>query len=279
MIDISLEFLYALAYGLFNLLADFLHTISFFRTLAAIPLIGSWLKGIFGFAIIGALFSTSTWLVLALFSKLNGKREMQFSKSVIGGTALLLLNTILSIISYIRTGVGSIGFYILLVISSGILGFSQAYRLPSKSSKKCTSAIPQADYEEKKKYAQQRVDAFYAEIFAGQVSPYTGLPVKSEKDYFDYLCAKKKAQAAVSDPSSDAQSSMGCSFDELVQEQKLEDAKINAMTKEAYAQYRVDKVCAELFKGQLNPYTKKPIACEADFREYQRERQTRAEMR
>lgn len=134
------------------------------------------------------------------------------------------------------------------------------------------SAIPQDDYEEKKRYAQMRVDAFYAEIFAGQISPYTGRSVKSEKDYLKHLSAKRKSEAAASNGNTgNAQSSMGRSFSELVRDEKLEQAKINAMTKEAYAQYRVDKVCAELFKGQINPYTQKPITCEADFREYQRQ--------
>lgn len=140
----------------------------------------------------------------------------------------------------------------------------------SPKSTSTPSAIPQDDYEEKKRYAQERVDAFYAEIFAGQISPYTGRSVKSEKDYLDHLCAKKKAKVSADGvTSANPQSSVGRSFDELIRDQKLEQAKVNAMTKEAYAQYRVDKVCAELFKGQLNPYTKKPIICEADFREYQ----------
>lgn len=141
----------------------------------------------------------------------------------------------------------------------------------SPKSSSTPSAIPQDDYEEKKRYAQMRVDAFYTEIFAGQTNPFTGLPVKSEKDYLEYLRSKKKAEVSANGESANSQSSMGRSFSELVRDEKLEQAKINAMTKEAYAQYRVDKVCAELFKGQINPYTQKPITCEADFREYQRQ--------
>lgn len=271
LIDISLEFLYGLAYGLFNLLANFLHTVYLFRSIASLPLIGSWIKGIFGFAIIGMLFTSVTLLIFFLFSKINGKREIQYNKSIIGGTGLVFLNSAISIISYLRTGSGSIGFYILLAITSGILFFIHLSSLRSFPTKKAVSAIPQDDYKEKKRYAQMRVDAFYAEIFAGQTNPYTGLPVKSEKDYLEYLRAKKKAEVSSNGESANSQSSMGRSFSELVRDEKLEQAKINAMTKEAYAQYRVDKVCAELFKGQKNPYTQKPITCEADFREYQRQ--------
>lgn len=271
LIDIFLEFLYGFSYGLFNLVASYLHSISFFRTIASIPFLGSWLKAILGFAAIGFLFSSVTWLTFLLFSELNGNREVQYNKSIVGGTGLLLLNSAISIISYLRTGRGSIGFYILLAITSGILFFIHLSALRSFPTKKAVSAIPQDDYEEKKRYAQMRVDAFYTEIFAGQTNPYTGLPVKSEKDYLEYLRSKKKAEVAASGESSNSQFSMGRSFSELVRDEKLEQAKINAMTKEAYAQYRVDKVCAELFKGQINPYTQKPITCEADFREYQRQ--------
>ena len=45
--------------------------------------------------------------------------------------------------------------------------------------------------------------------------------------------------------------------------------------REAAAQARVDKVFADMFKGQLSPYTGKPITTEAEFREYEAERNRR----
>ena len=163
---------------------------------------------------------------------------------------------------------------LLLVNHDGIIDFlffksNKQIRSNTKSTSS-PSSVPQENCDDKKRYAQMRVDAFYAEIFAGQVSPYTGLPVKSEKDYFEYLFAKKKAESSANHEVTEQYSSSEHSFDELIRDQKLDQAKINGMTKEAYAQYRVDEACAELFKGKLNPYTHTPITCEADFREYQR---------
>ena len=53
------------------------------------------------------------------------------------------------------------------------------------------------------------------------------------------------------------------------------EAERQAMT--AAAQARVDAVYADLFKGQVNPYTNQPIRSEADFRAYREamERQER----
>lgn len=45
--------------------------------------------------------------------------------------------------------------------------------------------------------------------------------------------------------------------------------------REAAAQARVDKAYADMFAGQVNPYTGKPILTEADFQGYQSERDRR----
>ena len=45
--------------------------------------------------------------------------------------------------------------------------------------------------------------------------------------------------------------------------------------REAAAQARVDKAYADMFAGQVNPYTGKPILTEADFQSYQSERDRR----
>lgn len=45
--------------------------------------------------------------------------------------------------------------------------------------------------------------------------------------------------------------------------------------REAAAQARVDKAYADMFAGQVNPYTGKPILTEADFQAYQSERDRR----
>lgn len=42
--------------------------------------------------------------------------------------------------------------------------------------------------------AQARVDRIYADMFAGQVNPYTGQPIRSEADYRAYQEADRQAQ-------------------------------------------------------------------------------------
>ena len=46
--------------------------------------------------------------------------------------------------------------------------------------------------DEYQRYAQDRVDAIVKELFAGQVSPYTGEPVDSEQDYREYIAEYRK---------------------------------------------------------------------------------------
>lgn len=270
-----ISLLYSLSYGILDLLVNLVRRISFVSVIFDLPIIGLIIEGGIFISAIFALFSASTTSTILLFGKID-KRYLQSSKAILGGSILCFISFLFNLVWNILYSGGFIHYYILALIQSAfVLHTTHKIHADADSerlSANPTPSIPQDDYEEKKRYAQMRVDAFYAEIFAGQVSPYTGLPVKSEKDYLKHLSSKRQSDAVASNGNTcNTQSSMGRSFSELVRDEKLEQAKINAMTKEAYAQYRVDKVCADLFKGQVNPYSQKPIVCEADFREYQRQ--------
>lgn len=273
-----LSFLYSLSYGILNLIYNLLCRIPFVSAIFNFPIIGVIIAGGMFLSVIFALFSASTTSTILLFGKID-KRYLQSAKAIYGGSILCFISFLFNLIWNILYSGEFIHYYILALIQSAFLLYT-THKIHSDAdserlSAKAAPSTPQDNYEDKKRYAQMRVDAFYTEIFTGQIDPYSGLPIKSEKDYFDYLCAKKKAEAAATGVVADnTQHSMGHSFDEIVRDQKLEQAKINAMTKEAYAQYRVDKVCAELFRGKINPYTQKPITCEADFRDYQRRHQS-----
>lgn len=269
-----ISLLYSLSYGVLTLIYNLLRRISFISAIINLPIIGAIIVGGTFLSAIFALFSASTTSILFLFAKID-KRYLQSSKALFGGSILCFISFLFNLIWNVLYSDEFVLYYTLALVQSLFVLYTNHKIHKDAENERLSSkpipSIPQDDCEEKKRYAQMRVDVFYAEIFAGQTNPYTGLPVKSEKDYLKYLRSKKKAEVAASGESSNSQFSMGRSFSELVRDEKLEQAKINAMTKEAYAQYRVDKVCAELFKGQINPYTQKPITCEADFREYQRQ--------
>lgn len=73
----------------------------------------------------------------------------------------------------------------------------QENREPSEQSKETNAIFAQmrrkAEAESELK-AQRRVDNAYAEMFAGKVNPYTNHPIKTEKDYKDYVAQHIQAQ-------------------------------------------------------------------------------------
>lgn len=269
-----LSLLYSLSYGILCLVDTMLWKVPFVSSLFRLPAAGILIEaGLFLSALYG-LFSAATSSAIFLFNKVSS-RYLQCAKALLGGSILCTISFTLNLIWHISNSGDFIAYYILALIQSLYVLFI-THRIHSDAESKQHSggisppAILQESPEEKKLYAQERVDAFYAEVFSGQTNPYTGLPIESEQDYLNYLQTK----AAHTKEGSLQHYSMGRSFDELVREQKLEQAQLSSMSKEAYAQYCVDAVCARLFKGQINPYTQREITCEADYREYQRMRQS-----
>lgn len=208
----------------------------FYSSEAAVSLYASFWVGILGIV---------SQLILCVLNFLS-----DYSSAALINALLVLCNIAILLISRHNISV---------LKETGIAYKSDDYEIAALVQSRRNDAVKKKEYIA---YAQPRIDAAYNELFLGQRDPFSGAIINSEEAYLRYLYAKGRRNGL------HKQYGTCDDYIRAVKEKRAASLNLSVLSEESFAQFCVDQVFADIFHGQINPYSKKPILSESDYYQY-----------